>query len=727
MKKRLIFISIILLIVISFTGQTMAGTSPWAQYSQYIPRRMPEIKRHLRGVWISTVLNLDWPSVETRDLKNESERIQKCKEELVDILDRAVSMNMNAVFFQVSPEGDALYSSDIVPWSRYLTGKYVLDPGFDPLAFVIEEAHRRNLELHAWFNPYRVSMSADSDTKKSLAVSKSVYSEHPEWVKSAAGRFVVDPGIPEARKWVFERVMEVVRRYDIDGVHFDDYFYYEGTQSRLNDNATYLKYNQNQFTNIGDFRRNNTYMLIKEVSEAIRQEKPWVKFGISPSGVWADKSEEHPDGSNTSAGYTNYDTSFADTKKWVEEELIDYIAPQIYYSFGNSRAPYGEIALWWSEVVKGKNVHLYIGQALYKINDDTDKFFKGQNAITEFSNQLKFNGYHSEISGSIFFRAKNLTDERKQQAIAAVKNELWASKALVPVMEWKGGNPPEKPSYGFITKTDKGIKLTWTGSDPDTAYYAVYRFGKDKQVNTLSSELTVNNLITTVRKVSDITEFIDTGVTEADKYQYVVTALDRLHHESEGIIINKGYSAYFYDVDLNYQWAQTAIDELYRRNIVTGDGKGSFYPSHNTKRGDFVQMLVRALNLNADADDNYEDVPLDSYYYNSIGIAKKMGIALSYGGRFEPEKNITREDMMVITLRALAIAGYEFKLVGEDVLKQYSDADEISEYARTAVACMTESGYVKGTNGMAAPKSFATRAEITVMLHRILEANGLLK
>jgi len=308
-------------------------------------------------------------------------------------------MNLNGpVFLQVSPEGDAFYKSDIVPWSRYLTGTFGEDPGFDPLEFAIEEAHKRNLELHAWFNPYRVSTNTSAATISSLKVEKSVYKEHPDWIRTAMNRFVVDPGIPEARQWVIDRVMEVVKKYDVDGVHFDDYFYYEQYVGELKDQDTYNKYNKGQFSNIGDFRRNNTYLLVKELSQKIRATKPWVKFGISPSGVWGNKSDGHSDGSNTSASLTNYDKSFADTKKWVQEELIDYIAPQVYFTFANSRAPYGEIALWWSDVCRGKNVHLYIGQAFYKINDDSDQYFKGENAVPELTRQLKFNAVKPEIS-----------------------------------------------------------------------------------------------------------------------------------------------------------------------------------------------------------------------------------------------------------------------------------------------------------------------------------------
>lgn len=722
MKKRSVLICLVLCIscLMFLAPQACGAVNPYEAYAVYIPEEMPAVVRHFRGLWISTVLNLDWPSAETRDLPNEDERIQKSKEELVQILDKAIEMNMNAVIFQVSPEGDALYQSDIVPWSRYLTGTFGKDPGFDPLAFVIEEAHSRNLELHAWFNPYRVSMYTNTQTTQSLNVPKSVYIEHPEWIKTAANRYVVDPGIPEARQWVITRVMEVVDRYDVDGIHFDDYFYYEGTSSKLKDEETYNKYNNGQFSDIGDWRRNNTYLLVKELSEKIRSTKPWVKFGISPSGVWGDKSL-HEDGSNTSIGYTNYDTAFADTKRWVEEELIDYIAPQVYYSFSNSRAPYGEVATWWSNVVKGKNVHLYIGQALYKINDDSDAYFKGSNALTEFSNQLKFNVAEPSISGSILFRARNLNDNAKQQVVSAMKNKLWAAKTLVPVMPWKGGKAPEPPVDASLAVVPEGIKIGWTNADPDTAYFAVYRFFYGENADE-TTDKSARTLIATVRNNSPgNVEWVDVEAKDPDKVQYMVTALDRLHNESEGVVIKGSRSMYYNDVGFNHAWAIEAIDYMYAKNIIMDDGQGFFYPGQNAKRGDFIQMVVRAFGLDAEVDGNFEDVAPGSYYYHEIAVAKKLGIAYGDGIYFNPDGNITREDMMVILLRALAVAGKNFELVKEDILEQYLDCDTISNYARPAVASLTKSGFIHGSNGYILPKKNATRAEIVVLLHRIIQ------
>lgn len=710
-----IFLVIISLLAVP-AGHGLAEANSWDSYTQYLPGETPIVKRHLRGTWISTVVNLDWPSSETRGIEEDAIRIQKSKEELGAILDKAVEMNLNAVFLQVSPEGDAFYKSDVVPWSRYLTGTYGKDPGFDPLAFAVEEAHKRNLEIHAWFNPYRVSMNMKEATAASLDIEKSVYREHPEWIKSSAGRFVVDPGIPAARQWVMDRVMEVVNQYDVDGIHFDDYFYYENYVGELKDEDTYYTYNQGQFSNLGDWRRNNTYLLVKELSEKIRSAKPWVKFGVSPSGVWDNKSAAHPGGSNTNTSYTNYGKCFADTKKWVEEELLDYIAPQVYYSFENPRASYGEVAAWWAGVCKGKNVHLYIGQALYKINDDTDENFKGENAVPQFARQLALNMKVPEIGGSILFRVQNFNDPGKQQVVNAMKNDLWSSKALVPVMPWKGGKAPAAPVEGRLD----GPTVSWTDNDPDAVYFAVYRFTKNEDFD-ITSDASARNLIGTVRKNKDgAQEYVDTATNNPDEGVYVITALDRLHHESSGLIISASPSKYFYDIGKEYSWAVKAIDEFYEKGIVSGVGPGRLNPGQNIKRGDFILMTVKALQLKKEYKDNFKDVPAGSYYYDAIGTAKALGIAKGSGDSFQPEEPITREDMMVVAARAVQAAGITLEKADEESLKGYKDAVLISEYARGALASLTKSGLLQGSEGGINPKGLTIRAEAMVMLHRVI-------
>lgn len=718
--KLIILVVAISLIILELPIIGFAASNPWDPYIQYMKNSIS--KRQLRGAWISTTLNLDWPSSETRSIVDDNERILRTKKELIEILDKAVELNMNAVFLQVSPEGDAFYQSNIVPWSRYLTGIFGKDPGFDPLAFAIEEAHKRNLEIHAWFNPYRISMYTDNATKDSLNIEKSVYKEHPDWIRTAHSRLVVDLGIPEAREWVIKRVMEVVNNYDVDGIHFDDYFYHEAYKGELDDKDTFSKYNHGQFSNIDDWRRNNTYLLIKELSMEIKEAKPWVKFGVSPAAVWANKKDGHPDGSNTSAGVPNYDRSFADTKKWVEEELIDYIAPQVYFSFANSYAPYGEIVSWWSNIVKNKNVHLYVGQALYKVNNDNDIYFNNTKAMEEFTRQHKLNIGIREVSGSIMFRFKNFFDSDKQQVVNTIKS-LWSTKALVPIMEWKGGEAPKSPVDGKIERLSYGNKITWINRDENTSYFAIYRIAKGNSID-INSDSSALQLIATVRKKNtDIQEFIDKTSYNIDDQIYLVTALDRLHHESEGLIIGKEQSKYFYDVNRNQAWAIEAIDNLFERKIIKGTGNGRFEPSKNITRADFLIMVMNFYGIEPDEviEDNFSDAG-NKYYSKYLGTAKKLELIYGVGdNQFLPEKNMSRQDMFVILYRIQKMLEKINDDIDNDISKieKFTDINEIDDYAIEAIITYVNMGIIKGDGNRLKAKAMATRAETAQVLYNI--------
>lgn len=711
-KLNTFFLTIIMLFL-AFPTNALAPATPLDFYAKYLQEKTPLVDKQLRGTWISTVVNIDWPSSDTSKIENNYQRVQKSKEELIEYLDKAVEMKLNAVFFQVGPSGDAFYKSNIVPWSRYLTGTFGKDPGFDPLDFIIDEGHKRNLEIHAWFNPYRISMDTKDTTKKSLQIDKSIYKDHPEWIRTSAGRFVLDPGIPEARLWVIKRVMEVVNNYDVDGVHFDDYFYNENFIGELKDEGTFKTYNKEQFKNTGDFRRNNTYLLIKELSSSVRASKSWVKFGISPAGVWGNKKDGHTDGSNTNTSYTNYEVNFADTKKWVKEELIDYIAPQIYFSFANPRAPYDEVASWWTKVCDNRKVHLYIGNALYKVNEDPDQYFNGVNAIPEFTRQLKFNILNPVISGNIMFTASNFIDSNKEPVVNSIKNDIWSTKTLIPVMPWKGGKAPTSPSDGRLERTMDGLKLFWTDNDTNTSYYAIYRINQDGK-----------NLIATLKKNSNGNqEFIDIANYDSTNSLFVVTALDRLHNESSPLTISIYQSKYFSDVGIEFTWASKPIDLLFEKLVVKGDALGLFHPKDSTKRGDFILMVIKALNIQSDFNDNFTDVVKNSYYYNAIGTAKAQGIVKGSGGLFKPVGNISREDMMVILVNSLEVAGVRLEKAEPDYLNNFKDITSISNYAKESIASLIKADYIKGSNGNLNPKQLATRAECAVILEKVMALN----
>ena len=348
----------------------------------------------LRGVWVASVINIDWPS--KKGLSVESQ-----KREYIQILENVKKWNMNAVFVQVKPVGDAFYPSKYAPWSEYLTGTQGINPGYDPLKFMVDEAHKRGIEFHAWFNPYRLTMNGGIE-KLSI---NNIGRKKPEWTVMYGGKLYLNPGIPEVNDYVVDSIMEVVKNYDIDGVHMDDYFYpYKVKGQEYPDSTQYKKYGRN-FSSIGDWRRNNINMLVQKLNKSIKNEKSDVSFGISPFGVWRNASTDPIKGSNTRAGIQNYDDLYADILKWMENSWLDYVAPQIYWNQGFEVAEYNTLVNWWSNNAKKTKTDLYIGQAAYKVKDWTNS--------NELTNQINYNRRFSEVKGSIFFSYKSLRDNPK--------------------------------------------------------------------------------------------------------------------------------------------------------------------------------------------------------------------------------------------------------------------------------------------------------------------------
>ncbi|WP_258875450.1 glycoside hydrolase family 10 protein [Pantoea ananatis] len=386
--------------------------------------------RKMRATWVSSVMNLDWPSASSLTIRDDATRIKRQKEELTGILDDIVAMNMNAVIFQVVPCSDALYASELLPWSKYLTGTLGKNPGFDPLAWAVEQAHARNIELHAWVNPYRISMNNRDATVDELNNSSpdsapSIFRTHPEWARVAYNRFVLDPGIPEVKAWVTGIVDEIVSRYDVDGIQFDDYFYYESADSPLNDEATYQKYNQGFITK-GDWRRYNTYSLVKACHHRIKAIKPRVRFGVSPAGVWRNRADD-PAGSDTQAGAPNFDSAYADTRQWVRTGIIDYIAPQIYWPFARKVARYDVITRWWADTVRGTGTELYIGMALYKVGTPSaaEPDWTIEGGVPEITRQLDLNDSLKEVDGCMLFRHMFLREPQTHQVVKYLRAR-WA-------------------------------------------------------------------------------------------------------------------------------------------------------------------------------------------------------------------------------------------------------------------------------------------------------------
>lgn len=348
----------------------------------------------LRGMWIASVANTDWPSAPGLPVHQQ-------RQELLDLLDVAVERGLNAVMFQVRPTADAFWPSQYEPWSRYLTGTQGQDPGWDPLGTAVREAHRRGLELHAWFNPYRVSM--DTDVSKLAPTHPARL--HPEWIVPFGGKLYYNPGLPEVRRFVQDAMLDAVRRYPIDAVHWDDYFYpYPVAGQVFDDDDAYARYGAG-YPDRDAWRRDNTDHLVRETAARIKRIRPSTQFGISPFGVWRNAATD-PLGSATTAGVQTYDDLHADTRKWVKEEWIDYIVPQVYWNIGFAAADYATLVPWWSDVVSGTRVRLYVGEALYKVD------IAGQPDAwqdpAELTRHLDLCARYPEVKGNVYFSASQV-------------------------------------------------------------------------------------------------------------------------------------------------------------------------------------------------------------------------------------------------------------------------------------------------------------------------------
>lgn len=357
----------------------------------------PRAAGDFRGMWLASVANRDWPSAPGLPAAEQ-------RAELLAYLDTAVDRRLNTVVFQVRPTADALWPSPHEPWSQYLTGTQGRDPGWDPLGTAVAEAHARGLELHAWFNPYRVALHADP----SRLVASHPARRHPEWVVPYGGKLYYNPGLPEVRSFVQDAMTDAVRRYDVDAVHFDDYFYpYPVAGERFDDDAAWERYGAGH-PDRAAWRRANTDLLIREMRERVRALKPGVRFGVSPFGVWRNAATD-PLGSATRAGVQTYDDLHADTRAWVREGRIDYVVPQVYWHRGFAAADYDVLVDWWSEVAAGTGTDLYIGEALYKAGA------AGQPAPwqdpAELSRHLTYAAGREEVAGHCFFSALEVRDD----------------------------------------------------------------------------------------------------------------------------------------------------------------------------------------------------------------------------------------------------------------------------------------------------------------------------
>ncbi|MFF9345129.1 glycoside hydrolase family 10 protein [Streptomyces sp. NPDC014773] len=451
------------LAALAAAGCTAALASPSAHAAA--PPAHP-VERQMRGLWIASVVNIDWPSRTGLDPAAQ-------RAEFARLADEALAWGFNALFVQIRPTADAFWPSPLEPWSQWLTGTQGQDPGYDPLDFMVDTAHRRGLAFHAWFNPYRVSMQADP----AALVPDHPARVHPEWTVSYGGKLYYDPGVPAARRFCQEAMLDAVRRYDIDGVHFDDYFYpYPVAGSDFPDDGTFETYGAGH-TDKAAWRRNNVDLMVREMRDAVRAVRPDALFGISPFGVWRNASTD-PRGSRTSA-FQSYDGLHADTRGWVERGWLDYIAPQVYWHIGLPVADYGVLAPWWAEAVRGTDTELWIGQAVYKSGA------AGQPAPwqdgKELSRHLALNATLPEIGGDLFFSAKDVRADRVGD-FAAMRLAHWGQNVLGPLPARLDGGPLPRPPHVEVQRdahTGAAVLRITAGGPPsgDVPFrYAIHRF-----------------------------------------------------------------------------------------------------------------------------------------------------------------------------------------------------------------------------------------------------------
>ncbi|MGC5039265.1 glycoside hydrolase family 10 protein [Streptomyces sp. DT190] len=352
----------------------------------------------MRGVWLATVANRDWPSKPGLTASQQ-------RSELLTHLDTAVRNRLNTVVFQVRPTADALWPSPYEPWSQYLTGTQGKDPGWDPLGTAVEEAHARGLKLHAWFNPYRVAAHTDPTR---LAASHPAR-RNPGWVVAYGGKLFYNPGLPEVRAFVEDAMLDAVARYPVDGVHFDDYFYPYPVAGETFDDAAAYEAHGGGFPDRAAWRRDNIDRLVRETADRVKEARPDARFGISPFGVWRNASTD-PAGSDSRAGVETYDDLYADTRKWVREGWIDYIVPQLYWNIGFAAADYAKLLPWWAEVARDSRTQLYVGEALYKAGDPAQSATWQDPA--ELSRHLALAKEHAQVRGHVFFAARDVAADR---------------------------------------------------------------------------------------------------------------------------------------------------------------------------------------------------------------------------------------------------------------------------------------------------------------------------
>lgn len=523
MLVRTILLKLILFFV-------LAGTSTYASDLDVDPPKYEH-----RSVWVATAHSLDFPKIFGEDAlradiperkeiadwpESSTQSAEDQKEDLIEIIDYSHQQGLNAVIFQVVPRGDAFYESERLPWSHHLTGTAGEHPGWDPLEVAVEEAHKRGMELHAWYNVGRVG-----DQTQPLPDSEPyhIYQEHEEWVHNIDGSFWLDPGIPDARDWMTENVMEIVDNYDVDAIHFD--FIRYNTSGYDSDSETMEQYNVNDIDNINDWRRDNLYEFLRDVYPAVKEEKPWVKVGSTPVG-------HYQSGDVPWSALWGYDAVFQDSRGWLEEGINDYIVPQIYWDIGWPNPRFEVLAHQWASDKRGR--HVYLGKGPYRQEI-------GREEITAQIDTTRT----TDADGSVYFRYDNIHTIVGRPIL---EDRYSLNASIIPPMEWMDADVPEapelsiddpiarqNPSGGELQDEEQVVHLSWNDQDfetedgDDLIRYAVYRYNGDVEPDKEDVQEDAMSLI----GITGETSYTDVAPPAAhDNFYYYVSALNRNNNES---------------------------------------------------------------------------------------------------------------------------------------------------------------------------------------------------
>ena len=602
----------------------------------------------MRGIWVASVGNLDYPQSPTADA-------WQLRVQMDEVLDNCQDMGFNTVFLQVRPSGDALYKSDIFPWSRYLTGTQGTAPsdGFDPLEYAVNEAHKRGMQLHAWINPYRVTNSPNDNDK--LAANNPAVLRPDLVLTDSSGKMYLNPGEADSIDIILEGIREIVRNYDVDGIHMDDYFY---PSSGFDDSAAYFKY-QDAYPNKADWRRSMVTTLISCARDAVKEIKPNCMFGVSPSGIWANAGDT-PGGSNTN-GSSSYHSLYADTKLWVEREYLDYIMPQIYWYNGQPNADYNTLINWWAGVCAPTKVKLYIGEAAYKAASGSEAAWKGQNGINELSNQVSMCRQSRYIGGYSMFEYSsfmgnsdlyNLIKQLQSTPVAAPTlgeiNQPNPQPEVTQAPEDKPSEPTQNPVVPEPTNApvvaDPTSAPTNTGDASKFTDMGEYGWAMPY------IEDLVNQGI--VKGISE-TEFgPDIFISRAD----ATVLLYRILKEAD-ITFTENFDDVYPD-----KYYYDEIGQAKATGVAWGIGNNLFDPDGTMQRQDMATLAYRVLKARqiltaipntAKALNNYWDWrDIDFYARDAIAACVENNLMGGYGdGTIRPKDDATRIEVALFVQR----------------------------------------------------------------------------